>query len=206
MYKIIYLPSPPPGPGLARPRAPRRVGPPGSSRPVPQGLAKTVQWGSGPAPRRDGSGRPGRPQCCVRHSEAFSRVRLARCGGSRHVKLGDIKLQGDGAPQSFLPCPALSSLGVLCWGLGPSSQQGHVAGLQTDPRAGPGHQWGHTQHSHDGVCEGSGAGRGGHWGFDLWLRQSPHGSLRFPPLGHSQGWRGSVHPGEEEGSSCLFMV
>ena len=136
------------------------MGPPGSSRPVPQGVAETVQWGSGPAPWRDGSGRPGCPQCCVRHSEAFSRVRLARCGGSRHVKLGDIKLQGDGAPQSFLPCPALSSLGVLCWGLGPSSQRGHVAGLQTDPRAGLGHQRGHTQHSHEGVYEGSGAGPG----------------------------------------------
>lgn len=36
----------------------------------------------------------GSPQCCIRHSEAFSRVRLARCGGSRQVKLGDIRKAG----------------------------------------------------------------------------------------------------------------
>ena len=72
------IPSSRPWPGLAWPRAPRQVGPPGSSRPVPQGLAEPVQRSSGPALWRDGSGRPGCPQCCVRHSEAFSRVRLAR--------------------------------------------------------------------------------------------------------------------------------
>lgn len=160
IYKVIYLPSPLPALAWPGPGLQGGWGPPGSSRPVPQGLAEPVQRSSGPAPRRDRSGQPGRPQCCVRHSEAFSRVRLARCGGSRHVKLGDIKLQGDGAPQSFLSCPASSSLADLCWGPGPSSQRGHVAGLQTDPRAGLRHQWGHTQHSHDRVCEGSRVGRG----------------------------------------------
>ena len=144
--------------------------------------------------------------CCVRHSEAFSRVRLARCGGSRHVKLGDIKLQGDGAPQCFLSCPALSSLAGLCWGPGPSSQRGHVAGLQTDPRVGLGHQWGHLYPTlTTGSVKGAGQGRGC-WGFDLWFRQSPPGSLQLPPLGHSQVWSGSVPPGEEEGNSCLFMA
>ena len=182
IYKVIYLPSPPPGPSLAWPRAPRQVGPPGSSRPVPQGLAKPVQWSSGPAPWRDGSGRPGRPQCCVRHSEAFSRVRLARCGGSRHVKLGDIKLQGDGAPQCF-SCPASSSPVGLCWGPGPLSQRGHVAGPQTDPRAGLGHQWSHLHPTlMMGSVKGAGQGRGC-WGFDLWFRQSPPGSLQLPLTG-----------------------
>ena len=114
VYKPIYLPSPPPSPGPAQP------GLQGGGAPRQQQACSAASDRGG-----GGSGGPGRPQCSIRHSEAFSRVRLARCGGSRHLKLGDNKLQGDvGAPGPSSPPAPCSPWWVFAGDLGPSYQLG----------------------------------------------------------------------------------
>lgn len=87
-YIQTHLPSPPPPSAQAL----MGWGNPREQQAAPQGQAGTAQMSPGPTSRL-GRGRWARGhQCCVRHSEAVSRVRLARCGGSRHVKLGDTRL------------------------------------------------------------------------------------------------------------------
>ena len=110
-------------------------------------------------------------QCCVRHSEAFSRVKLARCGGSRHAKLGDIRLLGrQGCPQLFPPCstsPPPPNQG-LCYGPGacdraadnPQISTWRSRGLYPSPKQ---HR-GRAQLSRKGLQKGGGRLRqAGHW-------------------------------------------
>lgn len=126
LYKptLSPLPSSCPSPAWA----PRRVGHPGSSRPA---LSVRPKRSNGVLAPHHGLRQvwpAGSPQCCIRHSEAFSRVRLARCGGSRQVKLGDIRLQGD---RGALPCGPLLGARPLLPGGAPERAAGRLPKLNS---------------------------------------------------------------------------
>lgn len=177
LYKptLSPLPSSCPSPAWA----PRRVGHPGSSRPA---LSVRPKRSNGVLAPHHGLRQvwpAGSPQCCIRHSEAFSRVRLARCGGSRQVKLGDIRLQGD---RGALPCGPLLGARPLLPGGAPERAAGRLPKLNSDS---------------PGVMPNTPTTRAPKkWGSPCpW---SPPGPCSLPPLGHSQGWSGSVSPDQEE--------
>lgn len=90
---------------------------------------------------------------------------------------------------------------------------GPVTGLQTRPSklslealacSNPLDSTGVTPNTPTTGCKnwGGGLGQIGHWTLVSGLGSTPvygaAGAPSLPPLGHSQGWSGSVHPGEEE--------